>query len=359
MVTCAAGAAAHEDETASGMVLDEGGLAPIRADSHAPIGVMGDHMHKAGEWMLSYRYKHMHMEGNLIGKDGVAPTTIATTVPNMFFGQPGQPPTLRIVPLEMDMDMHMFGGMYAPTDWLTLMAMVNYVEKDMDLVTYQGPAGTTELGNFTTRSEGFGDTSVSGMIRLYDDGTNHLHFNIGLSLPTGSLKETDQILAPTGATPIVRLPYAMQLGSGTWDILPGLTYTGHAGAFGWGAQYSAIVRTGENSQNYSLGNVHRLTGWASYEWASWISTSVRLAGESVGKIDGRDAAIVGPVQTANPDFYGGKTADVLFGVNLAGQDGWLRGQRLAVEFGLPVYQDLNGPQMERDYQLILGYQIAF
>lgn len=31
-----------------------------RADSHAPIGVLGDHMHHAGEWMLSYRAFFLH-----------------------------------------------------------------------------------------------------------------------------------------------------------------------------------------------------------------------------------------------------------------------------------------------------------
>ena len=30
-----------------------------RPDSHAPIGVMGDHMHKEGEWMVSYRFRYM------------------------------------------------------------------------------------------------------------------------------------------------------------------------------------------------------------------------------------------------------------------------------------------------------------
>ena len=33
-------------------------------DDHAPIGVMGDHAHKAGEWMLFYRYGFMKMDGN-------------------------------------------------------------------------------------------------------------------------------------------------------------------------------------------------------------------------------------------------------------------------------------------------------
>jgi len=38
-----------------------------RADGHAPIGVMGDHQHEAGEWMVSFRYMRMAMEGNGTG----------------------------------------------------------------------------------------------------------------------------------------------------------------------------------------------------------------------------------------------------------------------------------------------------
>ena len=32
-----------------------------RPDAHAPIGIMGDHIHKKGEVMFSYRYMRMEM----------------------------------------------------------------------------------------------------------------------------------------------------------------------------------------------------------------------------------------------------------------------------------------------------------
>ena len=101
------------------------------AKDHAPIGVMGDHMHKKGEVMFSYRFMRMNMAGSRIGTDPATPEEIVTTVPNRFFGNPMQPPTLRVVPLEMTMDMHMVGAMYAPTDWLTLMAMVRLWLKNL------------------------------------------------------------------------------------------------------------------------------------------------------------------------------------------------------------------------------------
>jgi len=173
----------------------------LNAAGHAPVGVMGDHLHKKGEWMFSYRYMRMHMEGNRIGDNSVSPATIATTVPNRFFGRPMQPPMLRVVPTQMTMDMHMFGAMYAPSNDLTLMGMVNYIEKEMDHVTFMGPAGTAIRGGFTTRSEGFGDVKLSSLYRLYDDSVHHFHLNMGLSLPTGDITKRDDVLTPTGARP--------------------------------------------------------------------------------------------------------------------------------------------------------------
>jgi hypothetical protein len=331
----------------------------IYANEHAPIGVMGDHMHETGEWMLSYRYMHMGMNGNRIGTDGVSPETIVTTIPNRFFGTPMQPPTLRVVPQSMDMDMHMAGGMYAPTDWLTLMAMGMYATKKMRHITFQGAAGTTQLGTFTARASGFGDTSVTGLVRLFEDAGQHWHLNAGVDLPTGSNTRSGTVLAPTGATPNLRLPYAMQLGGGTYDLKPGVTYTGMEGAASWGAQYLAYLPLGKNGEGYAFGNAHMLTAWVAYAWEPWISTSARLYGETRDPIRGIDPQIVAPVQTADPANYGGERLDIFFGVNLVGQSGALYGHRLAFEIGFPLHQDLNGPQMKTDWQMTLGWQKAF
>ena len=67
-----------------------------RPDSHAPIGVMGEHIHKAGEFMLSYRYMFMRMEDNYDGSDSIANTSFAGPPPAPF----------RVAPIDMDMEMH-------------------------------------------------------------------------------------------------------------------------------------------------------------------------------------------------------------------------------------------------------------
>lgn len=330
------------------------------ANGHGPIGVMGEHTHGAGEYMLSYRFRHMLMDDNRSGTDNLSPEEIATTVPNRFASVAGQPATLRVVPTEMTMDMHMFGGMYAPTDWLTLMGMAMWMEHDMTHTTFQGGAGTNVLGTFSTKSSGWGDTKLSGLFTLYDENGQSLHLNAGLSLPTGSIKESDDVLAPNGMTPTLRLPYAMQLGTGTYDLLPGLTYTGYDDQWSWGAQYTGEIRLeDENDQGYSWGDKHTLTAWAVYEWQQWISTSLRLKAWTQGDIDGIDPQIVAPVQTADPDNYGGDVVEAAIGVNLIGIKGALTDHRLGFEISTPLYQDLNGPQLERSWTATVGWQKAF
>ena len=68
----------------------------------APAGVMGDHVHHKGGWMVSYRYMAMHMEGI----DG------------------GDVSGYMMRPVEMDMQKHMVGAMAAPHDRITFALMV-------------------------------------------------------------------------------------------------------------------------------------------------------------------------------------------------------------------------------------------
>lgn len=337
---------------------DAPGSSAGNAADHAPIGVMGDHMHEKGEFMLSYRFMHMDMQGNRMGTDGIDADAIVTTVPNRFFGRPMQPPTLRIVPVEMSMDMHMFSAMYAPAEWLTLMVMGMYMEKEMEHTTYMGGMGTNVRGSFRVKTDGIGDTRVSGLVRLHEGGMHRLHLNAGVSLPTGSTSKTHEILTPMGARPTVRVPYAMQLGSGTYDLLPGITYNGHSGRLYWGGQYMGAFRLGDD-HGYSLGEKHTLSAWLNYQWRPFISTALRLQFDTLGRIDGMDPMIAGPVQTADPDNYGGDELSLNLGVNLVGQTGALAGHRLAIEASLPLYRDLNGPQMETDWTVTAGWQYAF
>jgi len=339
---------------------ENGQMGPHALD-HAPIGVMADHRHKKGEWMLSIRHMHMQMDGSRDGTNQLTSDLIATTAPNRFAGLPGQPPTLRVVPTEMSMDMTMFGAMYGLTDDITLMGMTSYVSNEMSHLTYRGGMGTNIRGTFETKSQGIGDTTIGAIIGL-DNGSKEGHqFNasLAISLPTGSISRTDEILTPMGGTPSPQLPYAMQIGTGTVDFKPSLTWFDRAGKIGWGAQTSARIPLEQNSENYRHGDQIKGTAWLAYEPTYWLSFSTRVKAVSKGRIRGQSAAIIAPVQTADPNNYGGETVEALFGANLVGQTGTLKGHRLAFEIGLPLHRNLNGPQLETDSMFIIGWQKAF
>ena len=325
----------------------------------APIGVMGDHMHKKGEWMLSYRFMRMEMDGNRDGQTSLTPEEVIA-LPNPFGSTPSN---LRIVPTSMTMDMHMVGAMYGVTDYLTVAAMANYIDQDMTHITFNG-AGA-EIGGFQTRSAGFGDSRLNALIRLYEDDRHHVHLNAGVSIPTGSITQEDEILNPAGATVRVRLPYPMQLGSGTYDAMPGMTYTGNNGQAGtggisWGAQIYATIRLeDENSEGYSLGDEYQASAWASWQWHDRVSSSLRLIATTRDEISGSDPNIVGPVTTADPGNHGGETLEIGVGSTIKAFEENGRTHEFALEGIVPIHRDLNGPQLETDYRLVAGWRVRY
>ncbi len=310
-----------------------------RADSHAPIGVMGDHTHAPGEWMLSYRYGRMNMSGNRSGTDELTAAQVRAD--------------FMVAPLSMDMEMHMFGIMYGVNERLTLMGMLPYVEKSMD---HLGGMGT-----FTTRSKGIGDTKITGLYTLRNTQdanqvNTRVHATFGLSLPTGSITERDT--TPMG--PNQKLPYPMQLGSGTFDPILGLTYVQERPTWSFGGQVSTTIRMGKNNEGYRLGNEGKATLFAARPINDYASLSLRLEGSAWGNIHGQDNDLnPAMVPTARTDLRSGRRVDGFVGINLLQNEGALKDHRLALEYGLPLYQNLKGPQLEVDHRLMLGWQWAF
>lgn len=308
-----------------------------RPDGHAPIGVMGDHLHHKGGFMASYRYMRMAMKGMRSGTNSLSSADV--------FAQ-----GFMMSPTEMTMDMHMFGTMYAPTDFLTLMAMVPIVDKSMDISTMAG-------GSFSTSAAGLGDVKFAALVPIVGYKKHRVHLNLGLSTPTGSINKFDT--TPMGFS---KLPYPMQIGSGTWDLMPGLTYLGQYQNLSWGLQFTSVARLGNNSNQYRFGNQFTLNSWAAYKWNDWISNSLRVESQFIGNISGADSALnPNMTPTADTTKQGSEIVNLMVGMNFEIPKGkwWLKGHRIGIEAGLPVYQSLNGPQMERSWSLIVGWQKGF
>lgn len=338
--------------------------------SPVPAGVEGANMVGAGQAVFNYRPMFMHMQDNYIGTDKVSPETIATTVPSgtsmmmpgmgMGMGPGGMmmPEDYRIVPTSMSVQMHMFSAMVGITDWLNLMAMTSYQHKSMTMKTFAGAAGTNVAGFSTASTSGIGDTMIGSLWRVYQDAGNHVHLSLGVSLPTGSDKEEVSMLSPMGMFMTMRGSYGMQLGTGTYDVLPGITYTGHEARWSWGAAYRGRFALDKNNKGYRYGNLNALTGWAGYLIAPGISLTARVEGATQGRISGADPQISGLMQGTNPLFYGGQRINLLGGVSVdGGRWGW-HGFHVALEGGAPVYQNLHGPQLGEGWVATLSVGLS-
>lgn len=307
----------------------------MRPDMAPPQGVVGAMSPKQGTVMPSLNYLRMRMDGNRDGTSDVSKSEVLSQYP--------------VAPLNMDVDMLMAGVMYGATDDISLMAMIPYVWKSMDHVTRTGV-------DFTTNSEGFGDFRLIGGYDAYKTDGHAIKLSAGLSFPTGSIDERDD--TPAGRNQL--LPYPMQNGSGTFDLLPGITYTGRYEDWSWGGQINAIVRIGENDNDYTLGNVYSASIWGARRWADWLSSSVRVMGEAVEDIDGADPRLnPQQVPTADPNLRAGSFLSLGLGLNFLIPSGPVAGVRLSVEGIVPIFQDLDGPQLERDYAILVGLRKAF
>jgi len=306
-----------------------------RPDGHAPISVMGDHMHAMGEWMVSYRYMTMDMQGLLKGSDSVQPTMADTG----FM-------MTAMLPKDMTMDMHMFGAMHAISDQWTLMCMINYLDNEM---TMQGAS----MGKM--QSKGLGDLKIGGLYDLarWQDG-RRAHLSLGLSAPTGSIDEK------SGANTV---GYGMQLGSGTWDFNPAITYLGQTENYSYGAQLGGVLRIGDNDQGYTLGNRFDATIWGARKITDSLSASLKIDHSCQDEVDGTHKGISNMQRimtpAKDPDHQGRDLTTVGLGLNYFFQSGALKGHRIAAEWETPIHQKVNGVQLELDSSWTLGWQYAW
>ncbi|MEX2578374.1 MAG: hypothetical protein WD342_04885 [Verrucomicrobiales bacterium] len=348
---------AHAGELSSkspAPVLDGVHCHPIRPDLLAPIGVMYEHAHPAGGLMFGYRFSWDHDEGMRQGTSKISPEQI-------FLERAPDGNLYSATPLDMEMSMHMFEIMYAPTDWVTLMLMPMYMEMTMSMRAAPGGGGHGHGGmqghggqgaEMTHATRGWGDTVLAAVFPVAESGGHSLLFNLGVSLPTGAvdLKHNGNLTH-----------YMMQLGSGTWDVLPGITYTGHNDQFSWGIQSIATWRAeGENESGYRLGDALDTTAWLATSLSDWLSLSSRVAWHHEGEIARHYNA---PHKNSSPpDFqsnYGGDRIDLGLGLNFLVPGGPLAGHRFGVEALAPVHQDVNGIQTNREISIIAGWTFSY
>lgn len=273
-----------------------------RIDDHAPIGVMADHYHKKGEWMASARIMFMGMDDPV----------------NTMMG-----------PQSMDATKVMVGGMYAPSDKLTLAAGIGFIDRSMDMAM---------MGNSMERtSDGFTDLRFTAITPLFVDDKQRVLFSLGAAVPVGDASETDSM----GNL----LPLKMQPGNDSWSLMPGLTYSRYGSGWSFGLQASGTFWLDSAPTGEKAGDKWMLTSWGSVTVTDRFSLSARLAYEDMGAWRGV------PVMS-------GDARERLRA--FAGANFYVTGtHRLGVEVGLPVTESKGMNNLETGTSLIIGWQKAF
>jgi hypothetical protein len=273
-----------------------------------------------------------------------------------------------VAPNEMSMNMHMLDLMYAPTDWLTLMLMPQFMDMHMTMRPLNGapetPSMTTPLGaailhaGHEHTTGGVGDTGMYAIFNVYKSTNQQLNISLGGTAPTG---DSDIRLRNTHQQDLGFIHYGMQLGSGTWDFKPAITYTANIDDWSFGAQLNGTKRLeSSNKAGFALGDIFQATSWGSYSWTNWLATSIRGVYTLQGALQGAYRGVyhqIGAMDFTNS--YGGRFVDVGFGVNASMPNGSLQGNRLSFEWLQPVLDDVNGYQLPREGALSATWSYAF
>jgi len=316
----------------------------------APAGVMSAHMmDKPGDLMVGYRFMVSHQSGRMLhGSDPAGDDAIAA------YGCGAIQCTF--APSTMAMHMHMLDLMYAVSSNINVMAMLQLSDMEMTMRPLPGTIGGgggahDHSAHPSHNTGGVGDTSVSALLKLFSTSTHEVHAGLGISIPTGAVNEK----MSNGDF----MDYGMQLGSGTWDLLPSLTYTGLYRRLFWGAQASGTYRLQSNNQSgYALGDVVQSTAWGGLQLAQWLAGTVRAIYTRQGAIRGQyngPQTIVSPADV--PANYGGRYWDV--GIGLSAALPGRAGNRIGFEWLQPVRDDVNGYQLERNGTAWLNLNFVF
>lgn len=331
--------------------LDHGG------GHHIPAGVMFGHMlDKPGDVMVGYRFMYSWQAGDML--HGARKASDIDIV-NLACGDSQ---LCKFSPADMTMRMHMLDIMYAPTRWLNLMLMPQFMDMEMNLRELEGRPppvpGDHEHKGVPHSTGGVGDTILMSLIKLIDLPGQRLHMGLGFSAPTG---ETDLKLRRMAKNEGGLFHFDMQLGSGTWDFLPNLTYAGTTHRWHWGAQlYGAKRMESKNESGYRLGDIFQASTWGGIHLTDWLSASVRGVYTHRGRIHGdfnTYNARVGPMDF--PVNQGGQYWDIGFGLSAAVPTGKFAGNHFAFEWLQPIRDDVNGFQLERKGALSATWHYSF
>lgn len=286
-----------------------------RPDGHAPIGIMGDHVHEQGEVMLSLQIMMMRMKYESLKIRHLLPPGEAIPLP------------LPAVSRNVNMWMGMLGLMYGLTNRWTAMAMVPYS-------LYNVSGGEID--------HGFGDISLSVLYAPLKENSYRVVLSLEAFFPTGFDNHMSGVMKENrnGSAIGHRSAYAFLPKLSTlfyWDQL--------SLGFQIGFKYSFNADRLREFEHIIEPTAHI---WGAYNLSENFSMSLRGTYQGYLSLLSEEETYPGLPDTRHSVLS-------YLGLNFIGTD-FLKGHRLAFEMGLPVYRNV---KKEVSIILALGWQRAF
>lgn len=319
----------------------------------APMGVFGADMPAKGKLVLAIIPIWANLSGQRIGTQGVSSEFIVANVP--WWVDPTK--KLRLVPQNIAVAAQTGVISYGLTNDLSVIVTASIAEKRLEALTFRGQSGITPLGRSYPSTFGLSDFTTSAIYRIYQDPIHRIQVNLGFAYPFSFNTARFDLLQPDGSVPNIRAFYGMQPGSGTFDIMPGIVYAGNLGQWSWGLSYRGRIPLANNPENWRFGDLHEFNGWTGYTLIPGITTTFRVSGATQGQISGFDREILGRATPTNPAFYGGQRVELFGGGVVSGKLINFDAASIAFEAGLPVYQNLNGPQIAKNWQAGFSFRL--
>lgn len=328
------------------------GHAAAHATAAVPAEVMAAHLPASrGEVMVGYRQQWARQAGPMQqGGTGVDDLQV------LLKACGSAPCSTR--PTSMTMRMQMLDLMVGLGGGWSLMVMPQWLGMAMDNQLLAGAAPSDvppHLG--LHESAGLGDTQVHALLHAAGSPTAPWLLGLGLSVPTGDTGlHRRRMHQQDGAA----LDYAMQTGTGTWDLLPSLTHVRSAGRWSWGGQFSAAVRLQTvNDDGYAWGPRWQATAWVGHHWAPQLASTLRLAvRREPGVIGARTLGtpVSSPAERASN--HGGRFSELGAGLTYRWAAETRLDTQLSLEAVLPLHSQVQGFQLAPRRRWILAVRQA-
>lgn len=327
-------------------------LADLSLEDLLDVEIGGEKLKHAQKWELSASFKKLDIGGYKNGTRDLSFDEVLFSAGEMRTQQ-----NYPVVPTFICQVAFSLSAKYQIDHNTAIGVQVPYLMQDTEHIS-----SVPGFADFTLSSKGLGDIAVGLSRKLSSRKNQNISIQAGLRLPVGDIN----VMGDTprgGAGTMERLPYTMQLGSGTLDLTGGFNYGRQFNSVKLNANVNAVVRTGTNDNNYRLGNNYAANFSATHVGHTHFEPFAKASLRKINSINGIDKGLTipgefpFPASITDPSNYGGEKIVLTAGTKLCLDSHC--DSNVTGEIGVPIYQNLNGIQPKEQSRISLALGTRF